>query len=372
MKISSKTSFFVFLVLAASLPAFSVEGKISLFLAKAPLTEGFEGYGIEEKWYDLLNRPFEAGNIDLHEKAYISDFPEDYFKEKEDLFLVIQKLTGIEKRVSGDSVFFTVGFLYLIFRGHEKTDDVIFSVCGAGRDEHEALDKCFRDAAIHIADIPDMINAERSLFRISDFYAGEYILGCGKKNSVKNGDEFRVISRRSDIDIGKLYVTNVEDEISFAAPLFLKGTVFPGDIVKHIKFFGLGSYFYFDRIFDSGGMDCIGFYEEYFRGTKSFRPVAGCEFIKSDTWNYNLYAGFKVVRRLGYTDISSLITLGRGYAEDSFRYTGGSIKLIADYTFFDRFKIFAEGAFTKWIADDQEDFSDYGGFAAGIGFAVKY
>ena len=164
----------------------------------------------------------------------------------------------------------------------------------------------------------------------------------------------------------------MKDDITFAQPIHLKDQIIAGDGVEKVRMIGFGANFYYDRIFGDD-LNCLGTYLEFFRFFRAFRFLVGTEHISGlDDNCWNIYGGLKTMWHLGYVDLSSLIYIGRGYADSDYRYTGGSIKLLAEFTPIDWIKIGLETGYSKWLADHDNDYPNYGGFLLGAGITLRF
>ena len=347
--------------------------KIPLFIVKVPLSDAVKAFNIEScPSYRNIDKPFTGDYYDTKELAFISLDPSDYNMTDSNANLVFRSIDSVEKTPSEGVVFFSVKFSYLVFQDGKLTKKEEFTTVGAGKTESEALDKCFKNATVHAADVAGVVSAHSGVFCISGIIPHEYILNCGKKDKVKKGDEFHVFSKRSGADIGRLFATDVQDDKTFAQSIHLKEKPLAGDTIEHRNTIGLGTAFYYDRIFGDN-LNCFGFYEEYSRCLRAFRPIVGTEWINGlDESAWNIYAGLKTLWHLGYIDLSSIVFVGRGQVDGEFCYTGGSIKLLTEITPLDWLKFGIEGGYTKWIADHDDEFDDYGGFALGASLTLRY
>ncbi|MCQ2604782.1 MAG: hypothetical protein MJ215_07090 [Spirochaetia bacterium] len=356
---------------SAEVPQDSVPAIMAVVHVKAPVTGEYREYITENPGYEFIDLPLEHRVSEYSELQFLSDDPKAYTVD-DNAVLVISRIKDVTRDVQQDLYFFRMKFMYSVYRHGDLIDDYQFVTIGTGDTQEEALKKCFRNGAVNVAYIFEKICGSQDLYTISGTYGNEYILSCGSEQKIRKGDEFKVMSKRSGSVAGKLYVTDLDAEQCFAHKMYLREMALPGDTVERIKLFGLATNVYCDMIFDDGVLFSSGVYEEFFRGCSSFRPLVGIEYINADSGNMNLYAGIKSMHHVGYIDLSGLVTLGRGYTDGDFRYWGGSIKIIADHIFADYFKISVENGYTRWIADKQDDFSDYGGFLLGLGFTFRY
>ena len=354
------------------LSAWAEDDIIPVSIVEYPLPDSARAYSVSEyRSFVEMERPFLGDEFSArfapYKSADISDYPIE-----EGSVLVFKKVLDVEKTESIGTVFFTVYFQYTICQDGAEPKEYTFSTVGNGISDSAALDKCFRNAAIHVADIAGAISAHPAPFTVSSIISGEYVLSCGKKDKIYKGDEFHVYSKRNGRDIGKLYAVNVKDDVAFTQPVYLKDMVIAGDSVEKIRLIGLSSNFYYDHIFGDN-LNCFGFYQEVSRGMRAFRLLAGTEYMAGlDDNCWNIYGGLKTMWHLGYLDLSSLIYIGRGYADGDFRYTGGSIKLIAEFTPLDWLKLGVEAGYSEWLADHDNDYPNYGGFLLGAGITVRY
>ena len=366
--------FYFFLSAFILLPIFlfAQENVIPIKIVEFPLPESAYSYQFQEyRSFKEMDRPFMGDGFSCKFVPYISDNAADYTIDEADI-LVFKKVINVEKTESIGTVFFTVYFQYTIYQNGEAPKEYTFSVVGNGAYSGAALEKCFRNGAIHVTDIASSISAHPADFLISTIVAGEYILSCGKKDNIGKGDEFHVYSKRNGQDIGKLYAVNVKEDITIAQPIYLKDQVLAGDSVDPVRLLGFGANLYCDWIFGDN-LGCLGLYMEYFRFFRAFRFLVGTEYIAGlDDNCWNLYCGFKTMWHLGYVDLSSLIYIGRGYADGSFRYTGGSIKVIAEFAPKDWMKVGVETGFTQWLADHDNDYPNFGGFLLGAGITLRF
>ena len=349
------------------------EDLIPVTIVEHPLPASAKPYSIAEyRSFVEMDRPFLGDDFSTRFAPFISDNPEDYTLEKPNEVLVIKKVVDVEKTESIGAVFFPVYFQYTVCQEGAENREYTFNTVGNGTTDEAALDKCFRNGAIHVSELAGTITAHPAEFFVSSMVSGEYVLSCGKKDKIHKGDEFHVYSKRNGQDIGRIYAVNVKDDITFAQPIHLKDQVIAGDGVDRINMLGLGSTLYYDFIFGDN-LNCVGFYEEYFRGFRFFRFLIGTEYITGlDDNSWNIYGGLKTMWHLGYLDLSSIIYLGRGYADGAFRYTGGSVKLLAEITPMDFLKVGLETGYTKWLADHDKEYPNYGGFLLGASVTLRY
>ena len=365
---------FLLLAILIILPSilYAQEDVIPVAIVEFPLPDSARTYQISEyRSFVEMDRPFMGDGFSCRFAPYTSDNIADY-PIGEGEALVFKKVEKVEKTESIGTVFFTAYFQYTICQ--EGAEPVVhtFSTVGNGTSDEEALDKCFRNAAIHVSDIAGSISAHPAPFTVSSIISGEYVLSCGKKDKIAKGDEFHVYSKRNGREIGKLYAVKVKDDITFTQPIHLKDQIIAGDSVDRVKMLGFGANFYYDRIFGDD-LNCFGLYLEYFRFFRSFRFLVGTEHISGlDDNCWNIYGGLKTMWHLGYLDLSSLIYLGRGYADSDWRYTGGSIKILAELTPIDWIKIGLETGYTKWLADHDNEYPNYGGFLLGTGITLRF
>ena len=352
---------------------YAQEDLIPVTIVESPLPASARPYSIGEyRSFVEMDRPFMADEFSTKFAPYKSENPADYTLTTLNEVLVIKKVTDVEKTESIGTLFFTVYFQYTLYQNGADPRQYTFNTVGNGKTDEEALDKCFRNAAIHVSDLASTVTAYPAEFFVSSMVSGEYVLSCGKKDKVHKGDEFHVYSKRNGQDIGRLYAVNVKDDITFTQPIHLKDQVIAGDSVNRVKMLGLASTLYYDFIFGDN-LNCMGFYEEYFRGFRFFRFLIGTEYITGlDDNCWNIYGGLKTMWHLGYLDLSSIIYLGRGYADGAFRYTGGSIKILAEMTPMDWLKFGLETGYSKWLADHDDDYPNYGGFLLGASVTLRY
>ena len=353
--------------------AFAQENVIPITLVEFPLPDSAKTYQIGEyRSFVEMDLPFMGEGFSAKFAPFKSENIADYPLDINGGATVFKKVEKVEKTESIGAVFFTTYFKYTICQMGAEPKEYSFSTVGNGSTDEVALDKCFRNAAIHVSDIAGSISLHPSEFNVSSMVSGEYILSCGKKDKVYKGDEFHVYSKRNGQDIGKIYAVNVKDDITFAQPIHLKDQIIAGDGVERVKMLGFGANFYYDRIFGDN-LNCFGTYLEYFRFFRAFRFLIGTEYISGlDDNCWNVYGGFKTMWHLGYVDLSGLIYIGRGYSDSSFRYTGGSIKLLAEFTPKDWIKVGLETGFSKWLADHDNDYPNYGGFLLGTGITLRF
>ncbi|MBO7430942.1 MAG: hypothetical protein J6U56_08025 [Spirochaetia bacterium] len=353
--------------------AFAQEDVIPVTIVEFPLPDSARTYQIGEyRSFVEMDRPFMGDGFSAKFAPFTSADIADYPLDSSGGATVFKKVIKVEKTESIGTVFFTAYFQYTICQEGAEPKVYTFSTVGNGTRDEEALDKCFRNAAIHVSDIAGSISIHPAEFTVASMVSSEYVLSCGKKDKVYKGDEFHVYSKRNGQDIGKLYAVNVKDDITFAQPIHLKDQVIAGDSVERVKLLGFGANFYYDRIFGDD-LNCFGAYLEFFRFFRSFRFLVGTEHISGlDDNCWNIYGGLKTMWHLGYVDLSSLIYLGRGYADSDWRYTGGSIKVLAEFTPIDWLKIGLETGFSKWLADHDNDYPNYGGFLLGTGITLRF
>ncbi|MBO7516389.1 MAG: hypothetical protein J6T61_01440, partial [Spirochaetia bacterium] len=296
--------------------AFAQENVIPVTIVEFPLPASARTYQIGEyRSFVEMDRPFMGDGFNAKFAPFTSENIADYPLDSEGGATVFKKVDKVEKTESIGTVFFTAYFKYTICQEGAEPKEYTFSTVGNGPTDEAALDKCFKNAAIQVSDIAGSISVHPAEFTVSSMVSGEYILSCGKKDKVAKGDEFHVYSKRNGQDIGKLYAVNVKDDITFAQPIHLKDQVIAGDGVEKVKMLGFGANFYYDRIFGDD-LNCFGLYLEYFRFFRSFRFLVGTEHISGlDDNCWNIYGGLKTMWHLGYLDLSSLIYLGRGYAD---------------------------------------------------------
>lgn len=363
----------IFILFLIPIALWAQENEIPVKIVELPLPESAQPYQFESyQSYVEMDRPLLGDGFDTEYIPYISDDPADYQTEEQGGILVFKKVDNVERTPSEGTTFFTVSFTYTIFQDGAEPVVHSFSTVATGTDDAKALDKCFRNATIHVADMAGTVSAHPASFYVSSMVSGEYVLSCGKKAKIRKGDEFHVYSKRNGQDIGKIYVVNVKEDVSFAQEIHLKDLVLAGDGVERVNLLGFGSNFYYDHIFGDN-LDCFGFYQEYFRGFRAFRFLIGTEYITGlDDNCWNIYGGLKTMWHLGYLDLSSLIYLGRGYADGDWRYTGGSIKLLAEITPMDWLKFGLETGYSEWLADHDREYSNYGGFLLGVSITVRY
>jgi len=352
---------------------YAQEEVIPIKIVEFPLPASARTYEISEyRSFVEMDRPFMGDGFSCKFAPYTSADISDYSYDTEGQAIVFKKVVNVEKTDSIGTVFFTANFQYTVCQ--EGAEPVVhtFSTVGNGTTAEQALDRCFRNAAIHVSDIAGSISIRPAPFTVSSLVSGEYVLSCGKKDKIAKGDEFHVYSKRNGQDIGKLYAVKVKDDITFAQPIHLKDQVIAGDGVERVKMLGFGANFYYDRIFGDD-LNCFGMYLEYFRFFRSFRFLIGTEHISGlDDNSWNIYGGLKTMWHLGYLDLSSLIYLGRGYADSAYRYTGGSIKILAEFTPIDWIKVGVETGYTKWLADHDDEYPNYGGFLLGAGITLRF
>ena len=361
----------VFIFLSAL--AFAQDAEIPITIVEFPIPDQAKAYGIGEyRSFVEMDRPFMGDGFSAKFAPFVSENIADYPLDSEGGATVFKKVVDVEKTDSIGTVFFTVHFQYTVCQEGAEPKEYTFGTVGNGTTDEEALDKCFRNAAIHVSDIAGSITIHPSEFTVSSMVSGEYILSCGKKDKVAKGDEFHVFSKRNGQDIGKLYAVNVKDDVTFAQPIHLKDQIIAGDGVERVRMLGIGANFYYDRIFGDN-LNCMGGYLEYFRFFRFFRFLAGTEYINGlDDNCWNIYGGLKTMWHLGYLDLSSIIYIGRGYADDDWRYTGGSVKLLAEITPMDWLKFGLEAGYSKWLADHDDEYSNYGGFLLGAGITLRF
>jgi len=365
----------IFLIVFLLMPIFlfSQEAQIPVAIVEFPIPAEVRQYQIGEyRSFVEMDRPLMADEFSARFVPFTSGNPDDYTIASPDEILVFKKVVTVEKTESIGTVFFTAYFQYTVCQNGAERKEFTFNTVGNGTTDQEALDKCFRNGAIHVAELAGTITAHPAEFFVSSMISGEYVLSCGKKDKIHKGDEFHVFSRRNGQDIGRLYAVSVKDDITFTQPIHLKDQVLAGDSVDKVKMLGLGSNFYYDFIFGDN-LNCFGFYEEWFRGFRFFRFLVGTEYMTGlDDNCWNLYGGLKTMWHLGYLDLSSIIYIGRGYADSDFRYTGGSIKLLAEITPLDWLKVGLETGYSKWLADHDDEYSNYGGFLLGASVTLRY
>ena len=352
---------------------YAQEDLIPVKIVEFPLPESAKKYEIVEyRSFVEMDRPFMGDGFSCKFAPYTSANIEDYPIGDNGEALIFKKVVNVEKTESIGTVFFTASFQYTICQKGAEPVVHTFSTVGNGTTAEQALDRCFRNAAIHVSDIAASITVRPAEFTVTSMVSGEYVLSCGKKDKVAKGDEFHVYSKRNGQDIGKLYAVKVKDDITFAQPIHLKDQVIAGDGVDRVKMLGFGANFYYDHIFGDD-LNCFGAYLEYFRFFRSFRFLVGTEHISGlDDNSWNVYGGLKTMWHLGYVDLSSLIYLGRGHADGDWRYTGGSIKLLAEFTPLDWLKVGVETGYSKWLADHDNDYPNYGGFLLGAGITLRF
>ena len=367
--------FFLLLTVLILLSGFlyAQEEVIPIKIVEFPLPASARTYGIGEyRSFVEMDRPFMGDGFSCKFAPYRSDNLADYPIGDDGEALVFKKVVNVEKTESIGTVFFTAYFEYTICQKGAEPVVHTFSTVGNGTTDEMALDRCFKNAAIHVSEIAGSISVRPSPFTVSSMVSGEYVLSCGKKDKIAKGDEFHVYSKRNGRDIGKLYAVNVKDDITFTQPIHLKDQVIAGDGVERVKMLGFGANFYYDRIFGDD-LNCFGMYLEYFRFFRAFRFLIGTEHISGlDDNSWNIYGGLKTMWHLGYLDLSSLIYLGRGFADGSYRYTGGSIKVLAEFTPIDWIKVGVETGYTKWLADHDNDYPNFGGFLLGAGITLRF
>ena len=366
---------FLLLVVLILLSGFlyAQEDVIPIKIVEFPLPASARTYQIGEyRSFVEMDRPFMGDGFNCRFAPYTSANIADYPIGDDGEALVFKKVINVEKTESIGTVFFTANFEYTICQKGVSPVVHKFGTVGNGATAEQALDRCFRNAAIHVSDIAASITIHPAEFTVSSMVSGEYVLSCGKKDKVAKGDEFHVYSKRNGQDIGKLYAVNVKDDVTFAQSIYLKDQVIAGDSVDRVKFLGFGANLYYDHIFGDD-LNCFGAYLEYFRFFRAFRFLIGTEHVSGlDDNSWNVYGGLKTMWHLGYLDLSSLIYLGRGYADSDWRYTGGSIKILAEFTPIDWLKIGLEAGYTKWLADHDNDYPNYGGLLLGAGITLRF
>ena len=352
---------------------YAQEDQIPVTIVEFPLPASAKPYSISEyRSFVEMDRPLLDDEFATRFAPYISDNVEDYPFAVEGEVQVFKKVVNVEKTESIGTVFFTTYFQYIIRQQGAENREYTFNTVGNGTTDEKALDKCFRNAAIHVSELAATITAHPAEFYVSSMISGEYILSCGKKDKIHKGDEFHVFSRRNGQDIGKVYAVIIKDDITCAQSIHLKDQVLAGDSVEKVKMLGLGSTLYYDHIFGDN-LNCIGLYEEYFRGFRFFRFLVGTEYITGlDDNCWNVYGGLKTTWHIGYVDVSSLIYIGRGYADGDWRYTGGSIKVMAELTPMDWLKFGLTTGYTEWLADHDREYPNYGGFTLGASVTLRY
>ena len=361
----------VFILLSSFI--YAQEDVIPIKIVEFPLPASARTYEISEyRSFVEIDRPFMGDGFSCRFAPFTSANISDYSYDTEGQAIVFKRVENVEKTDSIGTVFFTAKFQYIVCQ--EGAEPVVhnFSTVGNGTTAEQALDRCFKNATIHVSDIAGSISVRPAPFTVSSQVSGEYVLSCGKKDKIAKGDEFHVYSKRNGQDIGKLYAVNVKDDVTFAQPIHLNDQVIAGDGVERVKMLGFGANFYYDRIFGDN-LNCFGMYLEYFRFFRAFRFLIGTEHISGlDDNCWNIYGGLKTMWHLGYLDLSSLIYLGRGFADGDYRYTGGSIKVLAEFTPIDWIKVGVETGFTKWLADHDNDYPNYGGFLLGAGITLRF
>ena len=364
--------FFISALILLPLSLMAQETVIPVRIVEFPLPESARTYQISEyRSFVEMDRPFMGDGFSCRFAPFTSEDINDYPLEAGEA-LVFKRVIDVEKTESIGTIFFSVNFQYTIRQEGAEPKVYTFSTVGNGISGETALEKCFRNAAIHVSDIAGSISVRPAEFTVSSMISGEYVLSCGKKDKVAKGDEFHVYSKRNGQDIGKLFAVNVKDDITFTQPIHLKDQVIAGDGVERVKMLGFGANLYYDHIFGDD-LNCFGLYLEYFRFFRSFRFLVGTEHITGlDDNAWNIYGGLKTMWHLGYIDLSSIIYIGRGYADGDYRYTGGSIKLLAEFTPIDWIKIGVETGFTEWLADHDNDYPNYGGFLLGGGITLRF
>ncbi len=368
-----KSFFLLILLIILSSFIYAQEEVIPIKIVEYPLPASARTYEISEyRSFVEMDRPFMVDGFSCKFAPYKSADIANYSYDTEGQAIVFKKVLDVEKTDSIGTVFFTVKFQYIVCQ--EGAEPVVhtFGTVGNGTTAEQALDKCFKNATIHVSDIAGSISIRPAPFTVSSMVSGEYVLSCGKKDKVAKGDEFHVYSKRNGQDIGKLFAVNVKDDITFAQSIHLNDQIIAGDGVEKVKFLGFGANFYYDRIFGDD-LNCFGAYLEYFRFFRVFRFLIGTEHISGlDDNCWNIYGGLKAMWHLGYLDLSSLIYIGRGYSDSDYRYTGGSIKILAEITPIDWLKFGLETGYTKWLADHDDEYPNYGGFLLGAGITLRF
>lgn len=207
-------------------------------------------------------------------------------------------------------------------------------------------------------------------WKVESIYSGEYVLGCGKDQDIRKGDEFYLLSEEGSRN-GKLYAVRVTDDLTFARAAYSDRRIMAGDSIERIKMAGFGTRLYCDYIFGENAL-CCGAYQEYFRGFLAFRPVAGIEYADTGSGLMNLYGGLRTMHRFGRFDVSALLTVGRGCVDGDFCYSGGSMKLTADYPLGDHILFSGECGYTSWLPDHDDERDEISGFLIGCGITVRF
>lgn len=364
-----KYLFLIFLFLPALL--FSLDEKMEIILVEAPLSPEIDAGDIRShQSYYLMEQPFVKGDCSFRRAGYISGNGGDY-DAGSGAFVVIQEITKADRMEYPEGLFISLEFRYTLFRGPELLSETVFTAAGTGKDEDEALEMCFGNGALSVVRIMDGISRDQSLWQVAGIYSGEYVLDCGRKDKVRKGDEFRLFSAADGEKKGKLFAVKVRDDITFVQAAWLDKKVMVGDRAERIRLAGFGTNLYYDYIFGDG-VSCFGAYQEYFRGFLSFRPVTGIEYNDFGDGLFCLYGGLKTMRRFGKTEISALVTIGRGSTGGEFCYTGGSMKLTAGFPAGDHILISGECGYATWLPDHDDEYDEFGGMLLGGGITFRY
>ena len=161
---------------------YAQEDVIPIRIVEFPLPASARTYQIGEyRSFVEMDRPFMGDGFSCKFAPFTSGNITDY-PVAEGEALVFKQVINVEKTESIGTVFFTAYFQYTICQDGAEPVVHNFNTVGNGTTDEEALDKCFRNGAIHVSEIAGSISARPAPFTVSSIVSGEYVLSCGKKD----------------------------------------------------------------------------------------------------------------------------------------------------------------------------------------------
>ena len=233
---------------------------------------------------------------------------------------------------------------------------------------------------------------------IVDIDRGNVILGIGREDGVRTGDEYRVVEPvrtveavGSRIEVGRIVIKDVDDTVSFANTIYADREWRIGDELEEIDRIGLDTTAYVHMFIGSTGISrnfgiagAVGVRESTSRGLFAFRPFLGVEVPFSITLDldltgitFNVYGGGEINWYIDRFQIVPAVGIGtalgiplREEERFSFSHFGGFVEAQVNYLLSGDLRIGGEVGYSAWFAPGVDN--SYTGLTVGLGANYRY
>ena len=251
-------------------------------------------------------------------------------------------------------------------------------------------------AAIPYAVAQDSDSPRRT--SIVDIDRGNVMLGIGRADGVRTGDEYRVVEpvRAADaigsrVEVGRIVIKDVDDSVSFARTIYSERQWQIGDELEEIERIGLDTAAYVHMLVGATGVSrdfgiagAVGFRESISRGLFAFRPFVGIEVPFSITLDldltgvtFNVYGGGEINWYIDRLQIVPAFGIGTALAiplreeeRFSFSHFGGFVEAQVNLLLSGNLRIGAELGYAAWFAPGVDN--SYTGVTIGLGGIYRY